>query len=171
MKKFNISIIGLGYVGLPLAISLGNFYKVTGFDTNKKRILELKNKIDTTNEINSKDFSNAKKLNFTYDLLELKKSNYFIITVPTPLKEKNKPDLKHIHSALITISKVMRRKSTIILESTVYPGFCDEYVRNFFEKKNKFINKDFFLGYSPERINPGNSKKKIVKSSKNCFSL
>ena len=177
MNKIKIAVIGLGYVGLPLAIQLGKYFNVNAYDINKTRILDLNNKVDTTKEITRSEFFSAKKLKFTNDETQLKNSNIFIITVPTPLKNKNIPDLKFIYSALNVITNVLTKKSIIVLESTVYPGFCEEIVKKYFEKKTKYkFNKDFFLGYSPERINPGKSNKKLsnivkIVSASNQYSL
>ena len=162
-----IGVIGLGYVGTPLALSLGRFFKVIGFDLNKKRILQLKNKKDITNEANLSEFLKAKKIFFSNELKDLKECNIFIITVPSPVTKKNKPDFYYLKKASSLVAKVMKRKSIIIYESTVYPGATEEQCVPVIEKISKLkYNKDFFCGYSPERINPGDKKHKLEKISK-----
>ena len=162
-----IGIIGLGYVGTPLALSLGRFFKVVGFDLNKKRISQLKNKNDITNETNLTEFTKAKKIFFTSEVKDLKDCNIFIITVPSPVTKTNKPDFYYLKKASSLVAKVMKRKSIIIYESTVYPGATEEQCVPVIEKISKLkYNKDFFCGYSPERINPGDKKHKLEKISK-----
>ena len=162
-----IGVIGLGYVGTPLALSLGRFFKVVGFDLNKKRILQLKNKKDITNEANLSEFLKAKKIFFSNELKDLKECNIFIITVPSPVTKKNKPDFYYLKKASSLVAKVMNRKSIIVYESTVYPGATEEQCVPVIEKISKLkYNKDFFCGYSPERINPGDKKHKLEKISK-----
>ncbi len=166
-KNLIIGVIGLGYVGTPLALSLGRFFKVVGYDLNKKRILELKNKKDSTNETNLIEFIKAKKTFFTNKLKDLKDCNVFIITVPSPVTKTNKPDFYYLKKASSLVAKVMSRKSIIIYESTVYPGATEEQCVPVLEKISKLkYNKDFFCGYSPERINPGDKKHKLENISK-----
>lgn len=171
-NKTLISVIGLGYVGLPLAIELGKKFTVIGFDIKKERIDELKKKIDVTKEVKKNCFKQSKFLKFTSDYKDLDKARIFIITVPTPIKQNNSPDLSYIFSACDYIFPSIKRGCIIVLESTVYPGFCEEILAPYIQKKTGFkLNKDFFLGYSPERINPGDNKyklkniKKIVSAS------
>ncbi len=174
--KFNIAIIGLGYIGLPLAIEFSKFYKVIGFDINKKRIKELKEGIDKTNEIVIKK-STFKKINFTNNIQLLKDSNIFIITVPTPVKKNKMPDLSHLKHASKIVGQCLKKSSIVIYESTVYPGCTEEFCGPILEKTSKLrVNKDFFLGYSPERINPGNNIQKLpnivkIVSGSNKYSL
>ncbi len=171
-NKTLISVIGLGYVGLPLAIELGKKFTVIGFDVKEERIDELKKKIDVTKEVKKNSFKQSKFLKFTSDYKDLDKARIFIITVPTPIKQNNSPDLSYIFSACDYIFPSIKRGCIIVLESTVYPGFCEEILAPYIQKKTGFkLNKDFFLGYSPERINPGDNKyklkniKKIVSAS------
>ena len=160
--KIIISVIGLGYVGLPLAIEFGKKFKVIGFDIKKKRILELKKKIDVTKEVTELSFNSSKYLFFTNKEKELVSANIYILTVPTPIKENNKPDLSYIFKACDVVLGTLKIGNIIVLESTVFPGFCEEILAPYIEKKSGFkYNKDFFIGYSPERINPGDSKYKI----------
>ena len=162
-----IGVIGLGYVGTPLALSLGRFFKVVGFDLNKKRISQLKNKDDITNETTLSEFIKAKKISFTNEVKDLKKCNIFIITVPSPVTKTNKPDFYYLKKASSLVAKVMKRKSIVIYESTVYPGATEEQCVPVIEKVSKLkYNKDFFCGYSPERINPGDKKHKLEKIPK-----
>lgn len=173
-----IAIIGLGYVGLPLAVAFAKHYKVFGFDINSERISQLNNKIDVTNEIDFAD-QKIKNLVFTNDLEELKKCNIYIITVPTPIDQDNQPDLTYLINATESIARILKRDDLVIYESTVYPGCTDEICIPILEKNSHLkINDDFYCGYSPERINPGdkiNTISKIIKvtsgSSKFAASL
>ncbi len=164
MKKSNIKIavIGMGYVGLPLAIEFSKKkIKVIGFDINKQRIQKLSYGKDHTNEIDKKELKKT-KIFFSYNLTDLKDCNIFIVTVPTPVNNKNKPDLAPLLNATKLVSKVLKKKDIIIYESTVFPGATEELCGPLLEKETGFkINKDIFLGYSPERINPGDKKKRI----------
>ncbi len=162
-KKFVIGILGLGYVGLPLADCLSKKFKIVGFDKNRLRISQLKKNIDSTNEIKKK----FKNIYFTSDYRHLKKSNFFIITVPTPINKNKKPDLRLLIQATNIISKVIKKGSVVVLESTVYPGVTEEIIAKKIEKKTKLkLNKDFYVGYSPERINPGDKIHTIDKITK-----
>ena len=162
-----IGVIGLGYVGTPLALSLSRFFKVIGYDLNKKRILELKDNKDITNETNLAEFKKAKKIFFTNKPNDLKECNIFIVTVPTPVTVRNKPDFNYLKKASKLVAKVMNKKSIVVYESTVYPGATEEQCVPVIEKISKLkYNKDFFCGYSPERINPGDKKHKLEKISK-----
>ena len=162
-----IGVVGLGYVGTPLALSLGRFFKVVGFDLNKKRISQLKNKKDITNETSLSAFKKSKKIFFTSEIKDLKSCNVFIITVPSPVTKTNKPDFYYLKRASSLVANIMNRKSIIVYESTVYPGATEEQCVPVIEKISKLkYNKDFFCGYSPERINPGDKKHKLEKISK-----
>ncbi len=154
-KNINIAIIGLGYVGLPLANEFSKKFKVVGFDINKSRIHELKSGIDLTNELDSKDIINSKIL-FTSDEKDIKECNIYIITVPTPIDKNKTPDLKPLKNATKTVSKFISDNDIIIYESTVYPGCTEEVCVPIIEKISGLkYNIDFYCGYSPERINPG----------------
>ena len=162
-----IAVIGLGYVGLPLAIAFSKFYKVIGYDVNKLRILQLKKNIDSTGEITSKQLSKKNKLFFSNDINDIINANTFIIAVPTPLKKNNKPDLKLLKSACILVSKFIKKNDVVIFESTVYPGLTEEICVPILNKNSKLkFNKDFFCGYSPERINPGDKKNNLENIKK-----
>lgn len=166
-KNVNIAIIGLGYVGLPLAINFGNKYSVTAYDKNLSRINELNLKRDKNYEISKKEFTKSKYVNFTNKKNDLKNSNIFIITVPTPIKKNKTPDLSLLFSASKLVSKYIKKKDIIIYESTVYPGVTEEYCAPIIEKYSKLKFKtDFQLAYSPERINPGDKKYKLNNITK-----
>ncbi len=171
MKKNNIKIkpciLGLGYVGLPIFIKLSKSFKTCGFDISKKRIKELKKKKDTNYEFKRKDLELKNKSYFTYNKQSIVNSNFYIITVPTPVNKKNEPDLSLINVALQNLGMALRKGNIIILESTVYPGLTENYCINVLKKYTKLtVNKDFFIGYSPERINPGDKKHTLEKISK-----
>jgi len=166
MNNNNIAIIGLGYVGLPLAIEFGKYFKSTGFDF-KDKIFHLKNHFDPNFQITKSNFIKSKYLNFSSDFKLLKDFNYIIVSVPTPINKNNKPNLEPIKKACIVIGKYLQKKTIIIFESTVYPGLTEEYCVPIIEKYSNFKwKKDFNIGYSPERINPGDkvhTLKNIVK--------
>jgi len=162
LKKANIGIIGMGYVGLPLAVEFSKKLNVIGFDINKKRINQLKKGIDLTNEVSKKEIINSKKISFSGNILDLKKCQIYIITVPTPINKKKKPNLTAIVRATEKVSKVINKNDLVIYESTVYPGVTEEICGPILEKKTGLkINQNLFLGYSPERINPGDKKKRL----------
>ena len=163
-NKNIIGVIGLGYVGLPLALEFGKKTKVVGFDLNKERILELTEGKDRNSEvINTK----TKNIEFSYDETKLRNCNIFIVTVPTPVDNKNLPDLTSIKKACKIVGKYIKKNSIFILESTVYPGCTEKFCVPILERVSKLkFNKDFYCGYSPERINPGDNLhnfKNIVK--------
>ena len=171
-KKIVIGVIGLGYVGLPLAVEFGKKFKVIGFDINRNRIDELKNSNDRTFEVTSEELTHSKFITFTSSSEDLKYVDVFIITVPTPVDKYNRPDLTPLMKASETVGKVMKRDAIVVYESTVYPGCTEEDCVPILEKfSNLKFNKDFFAGYSPERINPGDKEhrvstiKKIVSGS------
>lgn len=162
-----IGIIGLGYVGLPLATEFGKNLNVIGFDINKNRIQELKEGYDRTHEVDASELKSAIKLVFTHHENELKDVNYFIVTVPTPVDEFKKPDLKPLQSASRTVGKVLKKNDIVIYESTVYPGCTEEICVPILEAVSGLkFNKDFFCGYSPERINPGDKLHRVTTIKK-----
>jgi UDP-N-acetyl-D-galactosamine dehydrogenase len=166
-EDLKLAIIGLGYVGLPLALEFSKKKSVIGFDTNKKRINELNSGIDKNLEVHNDHLLSSKKLNFTNRIEDLKSANCFIITVPTPVDELNKPDLKPILMASKMIGKILKKADLIIYESTVYPGCIEEECVPVLEKFSKLtFNQDFFCGYSPERINPGDKEHTISNIKK-----
>ncbi|EGQ8204165.1 nucleotide sugar dehydrogenase [Vibrio cholerae] len=156
MKETNICVVGLGYVGLPLAVEFGKYFDTIGFDIDKKRITELSDFIDLTKECSTEHIQASKKLIFTSELEEIKKSNVYIVTVPTPIDRNKHPDLTPLIKASEMISEVIKHGDIVIYESTVYPGATEEVCIPIIENKSGLkFNKDFFAGYSPERINPG----------------
>jgi len=164
LKQKKIAVIGLGYVGLPLAIEFAKHFPVTGFDINKKRIEELKKVIDVTNEADinelKKVLTSNKKLNkaltLSNNIKDIAQSNIFIVTVPTPIDSYNSPDLVPLLNASEMIGKILKKNDVIIYESTVYPGCTEEECVPLLEQHSGLIfNTDFFVGYSPERISPG----------------
>lgn len=161
-------VIGLGYVGLPIYIALSKKFKTCGFDINKSRIENLQKKKDENLEFKKKDFVSKHGSYFTHNEKSLRDFNFFIITVPTPLSQNSKPDLSFVKSATEKLSYNLKKNSIIILESTVYPGVTENFCKKIIEKKSKGLkeNIDFFLGYSPERINPGDKKHRINKINK-----
>ena len=165
--NLNISIIGLGYVGLPLALEFAKKRKVIGYDLNKSRIKELNLGIDKNQEFSKSEIHYSKQIRFTYNLDDLKSVNCFIITVPTPIDDKKNPDLSPLMNASEIIGKIIKKNDLIIYESTVYPGCLEEECIPVLEKfSNLKFNKDFFCGYSPERINPGDKKHTITNIKK-----
>ncbi len=158
---YKIAILGLGYVGLPLAVALGKKYKLVGYDLNTKRITQLKSKIDYNSEFKKKDLL-ATNITYTSILSDLKECNIYIVTVPTPVNSRNKPDLRPIIKATRDISKYLKKNDIVVYESTVFPGVTEEICAPILEKNSKLkFNKDFFCGYSPERINPGDKIHKL----------
>ena len=162
VKDLKLAIIGLGYVGLPLAVEFGKKRSVLGYDINKKKIIELKNGKDLTLEISQKQIKTAKFLKFTDKIIDLNNSNCFIISVPTPIKHNNKPNLEPLIKASKNVGKILKNGDIVIYESTVFPGATEEVCVPILEEYSSLkFNKDFFCGYSPERINPGDKKHKL----------
>ena len=163
----NIAIIGLGYVGLPLAIAFGKQYVVKGYDTNTTRIESLLNGDDITLQSTAAEISAAKNLAFTTNIDDLIDSTVFIITVPTPVDVNKQPDLTPLLAATQTIAGILKKGDIVIYESTVYPGCTEEDCVPVLEKFSGLVfNKDFFCGYSPERINPGDKVNTLTKIKK-----
>ena len=166
-EKLKIAIIGLGYVGLPLALEFGKKRSVIGFDVDKKRIRELNSGIDKNLEFNKQQLKITKKINFTNNKEEIKSANCFIITVPTPIDNFKKPDLNPLLEASKMVGQIIKNGDLIIYESTVYPGCIEEECVPILEKFSELsFNKDFFCGYSPERINPGDKNHTISNIKK-----
>ena len=159
-----IAIIGLGYVGLPLAVAFGAKYQVVGFDINAERIANLKNGLDTTLQCTSQEIANASKLVFTHDLSQIKDASIFIITVPTPVTKDKQPDLHLLLTASKMVGEVLKKGDIVIYESTVYPGCTEEDCVPVLEEFSRLkYNQDFYCGYSPERINPGDKVHTLTK--------
>ncbi|HTF21191.1 MAG TPA: nucleotide sugar dehydrogenase [Chryseolinea sp.] len=163
----SIAIIGLGYVGLPLAVEFGKVLNVVGFDINKERIAELKKLHDRTREVEPEELKLAKHLVYSSDLADLKQANYFIVTVPTPIDEFKKPDLRPLEGASKTVGSLLKKGDIVIYESTVYPGCTEEICVPILEAVSGMkFNVDFFCGYSPERINPGDKLHRVTTIKK-----
>lgn len=157
-----IGIIGLGYVGLPLAVEFGKILEVIGFDINEARIAELRDGFDRTLEVDKQGLTAASKLSFSSNIQDLRDANYFIITVPTPVDQYKKPDLTPLIKASETVGKSLKKGDVVIYESTVYPGCTEEDCVPVLEKFSGLkFNVDFFCGYSPERINPGDKQHRL----------
>ena len=166
-NDLKLAIIGLGYVGLPLAVAFGKKRSVIGFDINQKRIDELEAGKDRTLEITEQELNDAKYLGFTTNSEDLKTANCYIITVPTPIDKQNRPDLTLLIKASEKIGKVLKPGDIVIYESTVYPGATEEDCVPVLEKNSDLkFNEDFFCGYSPERINPGDKEHCITSIKK-----
>ena len=166
-SEISIAVIGLGYVGLPLAIEFAKKYPVIGYDLNNERIYELKKGYDRTGEVDSKGLDDSKKLVLSSKSSSIKDANIYIVTVPTPVDKNNTPDLKPLENASELVGSVLSLGNIVIYESTVYPGATEEVCIPILEKKSKLkYNKDFFCGYSPERINPGDKKHTLVNIKK-----
>src|SRR3954469_6865517 len=165
-KKAKLAVVGLGYVGLPIALEFAKKISVIGFDINRKRIEMMQRKIDPSKEVEPSTFENC-DIEFTDELEKLKGANFFIISVPTPVDKYNVPDLKPLLSASETVGKALKKGDYVIYESTTYPGCTEEDCLPILEKHSRLkLGKDFKLGYSPERINPGDKKntlKTVVK--------
>jgi len=162
INKLRIGVIGLGYVGLPLAVEFGKKYPTVGFDVNAERIAELKNGQDSTLEITSKELAALDKVTFSDDTDDIVACNFYIVTVPTPIGGNNRPDLTPLRNASETLGSILKTGDVVVYESTVYPGATEEYCLPILEKRSGLtLNSDFFLGYSPERINPGDKKRPL----------
>ena len=162
-KEIKIGVIGLGYVGLPLAVEFGKQYSRLGFDINAARLTELNAGTDSTLEISTEELAQATLLTYSSQLNDLKSCNVFIVTVPTPINEHKQPDLTPLIKASETIGQVLKKGDVVIYESTVYPGATEEDCVPVLERVSGFIfNKDFFCGYSPERINPGDKEHRVT---------
>ena len=167
MSNKKIAIIGLGYVGLPLAVEFGKFRAVVGFDINKPRIDELKKHIDSTLETTPQELKDAAYLSYTTNLEDIKGCSIFIITVPTPIDKHKRPDLAPLEKASKSIGSILKNSDIVIYESTVYPGATEEICVPILEEQSGLIfNEDFFCGYSPERINPGDKKHRLTTIKK-----
>jgi len=167
-SEIKIAIIGLGYVGLPLAVEFAKKYKVIGFDINQRRIKELEKNHDSTLEINDDAISKVREnLNFSFDIKITENCNIYIVAVPTPIDEFNKPDLNPLINSSQIVGNVIKKNDIIIYESTVYPGVTEDVcVKELENSSGLKFNKDFFCGYSPERVNPGDKVNTLTKIKK-----
>ena len=162
VKTARLAVIGLGYVGLPLAVEFGKKLSTTGFDINSNRVTELKGGKDSTLEISNEELLSAKQLSFTSEINNIRAANVYIVTVPTPIDAHRNPDLHPLKSASQLLGKVISSGDVVIFESTVYPGCTEEVCIPIIEAVSGFaLNKDFYAGYSPERINPGDKAHRI----------
>jgi len=162
-----IALIGLGYVGLPLAVEFGKKRTVVGFDINRPRIDDLKNGVDSTLETTSKELKDATHLSYTTNLDDVKDCEIFIITVPTPIDKHKRPDLTPLEISSEAVGSILKKGDIVIYESTVYPGATEEVCVPILEgKSNLTFNKDFYCGYSPERINPGDKEHRVTTIKK-----
>jgi UDP-N-acetyl-D-galactosamine dehydrogenase len=158
-----IALIGLGYVGLPLAVEFGKKYLTVGFDVNETRLEQLRDGVDTTLELNKDELSASVNLSFTSSLTDIADCNIYIVTVPTPINEHKQPDLDPLLRASELIGKVLKKGDIVIFESTVYPGATEDECVPVLERMSGFVfNKDFFAGYSPERVNPGDKEHRVT---------
>lgn len=176
MENTKIAIIGLGYVGLPLAVEFAKLYQVVGFDINTQRVKELRSNLDVTLETTSEELeavnlNSAEELDkaavglwISDDLSDIANSNFYVVTVPTPVDKNNRPDLTPLYKASETVGKVLDKGNIVVYESTVFPGATEDECRPILEKVSGLTyNKDFYLGYSPERINPGDKEHTVTK--------
>lgn len=163
-----IAVIGLGYVGLPLAAAFSEKYEVTGFDVNAARIEELKSGYDRTLELSGEQMKKAIEngMKFSLNLDDIKDCNFFIVTVPTPIDKNKRPDLTPVIKATQSVAKVLKKGDIVVYESTVYPGVTEEICVPLLEQSGLKFNEDFFCGYSPERINPGDKEHTVTKIKK-----
>ena len=167
MKNKKIALIGLGYVGLPLAIEFSKKHSVVGFDINQSRIEELKNGTDSTLETTSQELKGAVHLSYTTNLEDIKDCTIFIITVPTPIDKHKRPNLAPLEKSSESVASVLKKGDIVIYESTVYPGATEEICVPILEEKSGLrFNKDFYCGYSPERINPGDKEHRVTAIKK-----
>ncbi|HQX47043.1 MAG TPA: Vi polysaccharide biosynthesis UDP-N-acetylglucosamine C-6 dehydrogenase TviB [Steroidobacteraceae bacterium] len=167
MRKCRIGVVGLGYVGLPLAVEFGKHYETVGFDIKPERIAELSKGRDSTLEVSRAELKASHRLSFTSELAALRKCRVFIVTVPTPIDNYKRPDLTPLVKASETLGKALKKGDVVIYESTVYPGCTEEECVPVLERVSGLtFNKDFFAGYSPERINPGDKQHRVTTIKK-----
>ena len=163
IENIRIGVIGLGYVGLPLAVEFGRKYPTVGFDVKESRVAELESGSDSTLEVADEELASADQICFTADAEDLAGCNFYVVTVPTPIGEGNRPLLTPLRGASETISEVLNSGDVVVYESTVYPGATEEFCVPFLEKGSGLkLNKDFYVGYSPERVNPGDMEHRIA---------
>jgi UDP-N-acetyl-D-galactosamine dehydrogenase len=167
LSKLKIAVVGLGYVGLPLAVEFGKKYRTVGFDINASRIKELKAGRDVTLEATGAELKATRKLRFSAQTKDLKSCNVFVVTVPTPIDQYKRPDLTPLLKASETVGRVLKKGGIVIYESTVYPGCTEEICVPALERFSSLrFNKDFYCGYSPERINPGDKQHRLATIKK-----
>ncbi|MBV8342994.1 MAG: Vi polysaccharide biosynthesis UDP-N-acetylglucosamine C-6 dehydrogenase TviB [Gammaproteobacteria bacterium] len=163
LRKCRIGVVGLGYVGLPLAVEFGKHFATVGFDVNPARVAALRRGRDATLEVSRAELAAARRLSFTTELARLRRSNVFIVTVPTPIDNYKRPDLTALERASESVGKVLHKGAVVVYESTVYPGCTEEVCVPILERMSGLrFNRDFFAGYSPERINPGDKEHRLT---------
>ena len=163
INNLKIAVIGLGYVGLPLAVEFGKHRPVLGFDINAERIAALRKGNDHTLEVSNEELAQSPQLNFSSDINELVECNFFIVTVPTPIDDYKQPDLTPLIKASEAIGSLLKKDDIVVYESTVYPGATEEVCIPVLEKVSGLVfNQDFYAGYSPERINPGDKEHRVT---------
>ncbi len=162
IKNLRVGVIGLGYVGLPLAVEFGKQYPTVGFDVKAERIAELEAGTDVTLEASAEELKSAKQLSYTTDIAKLADCNFYVVTVPTPIDDSNRPLMTALQKASETIGGVLKKGDIVVYESTVYPGATEEFCVPILEQVSALkMNQDFFVGYSPERINPGDKEHRL----------
>ena len=162
IKNLRIGVVGLGYVGLPLAVEFGKHYPTVGFDIHEGRIAELEGGTDSTLECSSEELAEARHVSYTSNVEDIASCNFYIVTVPTPIGDSNRPLLTPLRAASNTLSGVIRKGDIVVYESTVYPGATEEFCVPLLEAGSGLkMNDDFFVGYSPERINPGDKEHRL----------
>ncbi len=167
LRKCRIGVVGLGYVGLPLAVEFGKHFETIGFDVKKSRVEELRKGRDSTLEVSRKELAAADRLSFTTELSHLRRCRVYIVTVPTPIDEYKRPDLTPLVRASESVGKVLKKGDIVVYESTVYPGCTEEVCVPLLERESGLkFNRDFFAGYSPERINPGDKEHRLTSIKK-----
>ena len=163
LRKCRVGVVGLGYVGLPLAVEFGKHFETIGFDVNPSRVTQLRRGRDSTLEVTRAELKSAQRLTFTTELKRLQRSHVFIVTVPTPIDDYKRPDLTPLMRASESVATVLRKGALVIYESTVYPGCTEEVCVPILERVSGLkFNRDFFVGYSPERVNPGDKEHRLT---------
>ena len=166
-EQLKVAVIGLGYVGLPLAVEMSKKFSTIGFDISGERVRELRSGKDRTGEVSSAELSDASTLSYTCNTERLRDCNFYIVTVPTPIDRHNKPDLSPLMSASLMIGEVLSPGDYVVFESTVYPGATEEVCVPCLEGNSGLtLGVDFHVGYSPERVNPGDKDRTIRKITK-----
>ncbi len=167
IENTRITVVGLGYVGLPLAVEFGQKFSTVGFDIDARRISELENGRDVTREVTAEELASADRLSFTQDVDETADCNVYVVTVPTPIDSHNQPDLTPLKGASKTVGAVLGKGDVVVFESTVFPGATEEICVPLLEEYSGLrFNRDFFVGYSPERINPGDREHRLTNITK-----
>src|SRR5215831_13425963 len=162
LDDVRIAVVGLGYVGLPLAVYMARHFPVLGFDIDAGRITELRAGKDRTREVTKEEFTAGKDISFSADPAALKAATFFIVTVPTPINQALQPDLRMIETASATVGGALKKGDIVVYESTVYPGVTEDHCVPILAKVSGLtFNRDFFAGYSPERINPGDHRHRL----------